>query len=351
MTPEDRLLFACARQVMLEEHKQTVLELNRQYNLSWETVFSKAEQHGIAPLVYINLCQRNDLDINIPKTTSERYHMVLLRNTIAKERRAQKLVEVLAYFHEKSIDVLLFKGGVLDLLVYENPALVATKDFDLILRQTRDSFTDSELMHLMDYLHRTSIEYDFYEHHDMSINGALRIDFDQIWQDAKTIDYRGQPVYIMCPEDMFISLCINSCRKRFFQLKSMMDIAETLRVEQDIKWGLIVEKAIAYDCQNIVYTAILVTNLTLGCTLPEDGIERLGVNKMRAALIKSAISSLIRYTAIPGNLNIMTSINRRPVDFSLALPYLTYKGYQMRHKLFREVFSLSRLRDPASQSG
>lgn len=337
MRPEDQLLFACTRQVMLEEHRQAILELNRQYNLSWDIVFSKAEQHGVAPLVYINLCQRSSLNLDIPRPIAEHYHMVMLRNTIMKEQRVRKLEEVLAFFSERSIEVMLFKGGVLDLLVYDNPAYVTPRDIDVILRCRQDEISGAERQAFMDYLHRTGIEYDFYEHHDMNINGALPIDFSRIWQDAKKIDFRGQPVYIMCLEDMLISLCINSCRKRFFRLKSLLDIAETLRVVKDLQWELMAEKAIAYDCQNIIYTALLATSLTLGCDIPDKGMESLKVGKISAAMIGSAVSLLIRYTSLPATPDLVSSTKRRPFDFFLLLPYLAYRGYQVRYKLFNEI--------------
>lgn len=337
MIPEDRVLFACARQIMLSEHKQTVLDFNRNYNLSWDVIFSKAEQHGVAPLIYINLCQHNNLKLNIPAAISEHYHKVTLRNSIAKERRAQKLAEVLAYFRERSIDVLLIKGGALDLLVYENPAYVTSNDIDIVLRRRLEDFDPVALRHMMDTLHGSGIEFDYYGHHDMTINGALPVDFSRIWGDARAIDYRGQPVYLMCPEDMFISLCINSCRKRFFRLKSLMDIAETLRVEKALQWERMAEKAKAYDCQNIIYTALHVTKLTLGCNIPEMGMQRLGVGKLRAAMIETAVSQLIRFTTLPANPNAVSINQQRPVDISLILPYLAYRGYQIRHKLFHEV--------------
>ncbi len=189
MIPEDRVLFACARQVMLEEHIQAVLELNERNKLSWNSIFSKAEHHGIAPVVYINLCQKMNSDLAIPPTTAEYYHLVMLRNTIIKEQRYQKLQQALAYFAERSIDVMVFKGGVLDLLVYDTPVFVTPRDVDLILRCRQDEISSSKRQEFIDYLDDTGIEYDFYEHHDITIDGALPIDFAQIWKDASRIDF------------------------------------------------------------------------------------------------------------------------------------------------------------------
>jgi hypothetical protein len=116
-----------------------------------------------------------------------------------------------------------------------------------------------------------------------------------------------------------------------------MDIAETLRVIKSLRWNLVAEKSNAYGCQNIVYTALLVTARTLGCEIPDTGLETLKVDNARAALIRSAVSLLDRYASLPDYPDTAGGNGRWPVDLYLFLPYLSYQGYQIWHKLFNEI--------------
>jgi hypothetical protein len=335
--PEDRLLFACTRQNFQAEHQQAVQELSREYNLSWELIFSKAERHGVASLVYVNLCQRSEMQLDIPKPIVDSFRLYTLRNTVRKEQRAQKLVEVLDYLSARQMDAMLFKGAVLDVLVYDHPTFSTLNDIDLVLRRRREDITSSEIDQLMHDLHGSGVEYDFYEHHDMTINGALPVDFERVWRDAEKIDYRGHQIWIMSPEDMLISLCINSCRKRYFRLKSLLDIAETTRKMKRLRWDIVVEKARLYDCSNIVYAALLAADRTLGCELPENTLDDLSVSSLRAVAIKALVGFTIRYSSLPLSPISGVNIGGRQLHSSLVLPYATYRFYQIWHKIFREI--------------
>jgi hypothetical protein len=120
-------------------------------------------------------------------------------------------------------------------------------------------------------------------------------------------------------------------------LKSLLDIAETLRKMDAIRWDVVVEKSRQYDCQNIVYTALLVSRETVGCKLPTGALHSLGVNPVRAGLINSIVRFLIRYSSLPAAPNAGRSLLGKQVHASLVLPYASYRFYQIRHKLFDEI--------------
>ena len=336
MKPEDQLLFACTRQDFDNEHQQITLELSQRYRLDWDQVFAKAEQHGVAGLIYVNLCQRSDHDLGIPSATVERYRMHALRNTVRKEQHVQRLHQALDYLAGRSIQVMLIKGIALDMLVYEHSVYSSLNDIDLVLNIRREVLSVTALDELMHRLHG-GLEYDFYEHHDVTINGALPVDFQQIWRDASPMEYGGRQVWLMCPEDMFISLCINSCRKRFFRLKSLLDIAETTRKMPTMQWEKLLDKVRSYDCANIVYTALLITSRTLGCNLPEGFTEALPINPMRNALIDGLVNYALRYGSLPAAPISGKMFFGKQVHISLMLPYAAYRPYQVWRRLVEEV--------------
>jgi hypothetical protein len=170
------------------------------------------------------------------------------------------------------------------------------------------------------------IEYDYFEHHDVMMNGVLPVDFEQIWRDATQIEFRGQPLWVMAPEDMLISVCINSCRKRFFRLKALCDIAETIN-KYGLNWPEVVRRARTYDCHNIVYTALWVTQMTLGCSITEEVLDNFEVNPIRAKIIRylSRRMSLDAFSSLYFGKNLLG----RKVDWPLVLPYATFRWYQV----------------------
>ena len=86
-------------------------------------------------------------------------------------------------------------------------------------------------------------------------------------RDARSFPFQVNELLLMSTEDMLLSLCINSGRKRFFRLRSLVDIAETVNRGPELDWPMLVDKARAYQCSHIACPALLVTQTALGCDL------------------------------------------------------------------------------------
>jgi hypothetical protein len=61
-----------------------------------------------------------------------------------------------------------------------------------------------------------------------------------------------------------LALCLNSCRKRYFRLKALFDIAETLDRSVDFDWGFFEERVRASDAEGLVFAALRAADQTLG---------------------------------------------------------------------------------------
>ena len=135
----------------------------------------------------------------------------------------------------------------------------------------------------------------------------------------------------MSPEDMLISLCVNSCRKRYFRLKALCDIAETVNRCGSLDWSKLVQKATAYDCRAIVYAALFITQSRLNCALPTGVLDALHLNPARRRAIHY-LSRQLSLTAYDSLYAGGTLAGRRP-DFALILPYATFRPYQIWRRL------------------
>lgn len=258
MTNEDRVLFAATRQDFREEHRLAV-EALAPFDL--EHVAAIAESHGVAPIVGANL-------------KAESLQRAFYENVLIKAQEAERVARGIARLREAGYQAMLLKGLALDLLVYREPWVTVSKDADLLLRPEPGRRLAADEREVRRSLYRSGIECDLPGHHDVDMNGVLPVRFDRIWAAARAVDFHGQEAFVMAPEDLLLSLCINSCRKRYFRLKHLFDIAETVhRIELD--WDRLAARAREDRCEAIVYAALHVARETLGCEVPDLDLPRL----------------------------------------------------------------------------
>jgi hypothetical protein len=300
---EDHVLFAAARQDFGEEHR---LAVEAWAPFDSEKLAAIAESHGVAPIVGANL-------------KAENLQRAFFENVLIKAQEAERVARGIARLREAGYQVMLLKGLALDLLVYREPWVTTSRDADLLLRPEPGRRLSDDERAVRRSLYRSGIECDLLTHHDVDMNGALRVRYDRIWDDARTVDFHGQEAFVMSPEDLLISLCINSCRKRFFRLKHLFDIAETLD-RLDLDWGRLAANAREDRCEGIVYTALHVTSETLGCDVPAGALEALGVPRSRVLLIRRLVARYLR---------------RGSLDFPPPawLPYASYRPEQALRSL------------------
>ena len=121
---------------------------------------------------------------------------------------------------------------------------------------------------------------------------------------------------------MLISACINACRKRFFQLRSLCDLHEIATTFSRMDMSRLARKAKHYRCNGIVYSALVSAGFALGslpCLQAANGLE---VNRTRRAIID--------YLARRMSFCTLSSIHSgfvvwgKDISASLLLPYVSY---------------------------
>jgi hypothetical protein len=322
VTREDRLLFACARQDFLPRHRKTVQDMARRA-VDWELLAATAENHGLLPIVGANLHRCDPEVLGLPAPLAERLETAAFENALLKEKSAARLADALDRLREVGLEAMLLKGAALDLRVYREPWVASARDVDLLARPIPGARTFAEEGEVRRALYRQGIECDLLEHHDVNMNGVLPIPFASIWRDARPVVVRGREAWVMAPEDLLISLCINSCRKRFLRLKGLFDIAETVRrLAAEIDEERLARKVREYRCEGIVFTALAVTGQTLGCDLSPDLLGALGVGSARAALLQELIARALRTSSLAD------AESRPRLRLPLLLAYASYRWDQ-----------------------
>ena len=335
MTSEDFVLCLCTRQRFEAKHQQELITICQSQSIAWDYVLATAEQHQVSPLVYVNLAQIRPQDLNIPPKMLTRFKKAQIHNILVKKRTRTSLAKALDLFREKGIEVMVVKGEALNHLVYEQAWYTISYDIDLVIQarvEELDEIEHNEILKLLDDDNQVRdgfkehIEYDFYEHHDISMNNILKVDWPLIWAEARTIQIMGYNVLVMTPEDMLLAAAINSCRKRFFRLKSLCDLASIIEICPTLDWNKVVKRALSYKCNTILYTALLVTQLTLGCRLPTGVMSSLKVNPVRASLIHYLVNQLCQRLSLSKLfVSSKTATFERALSWPLLLTYATYR--------------------------
>ncbi len=353
MRKEDQILTICSRQNFQGTHKRKLLDICNNENIRWDIVYLTAMLHGIAPLIYHNLKKCGSEIPCIPKETMNRFLYSTIENITGKEHSTEKIKEVLTFCNKQNINVMLIKGAALDLFVYDHPWYMMNADIDLMVKHRNGSISDEKKKNVQELTRSLGIECDYFGHHDVDIGSLLPIDFHKIWNKALKIKYGDQDAFVMSPEDTLLCVCINSCRKRYFRLKSLCDIAEVVNYYKNLKWEELIRNAIDYDCNKIVYTALLATKMILGCELPDGMLEKFAVNPTRRRIILYLIHHLIRKRALLSafpNYKVFNSdvaIINRKVDIQLILTYSTYSWSQLCRKPLHILRKMIHLREQA----
>lgn len=313
MTREDRILCLCTRQDVQPGHREEVEALGHR-PVRWQRLVDAAERHGVLPIAGSHL---RSCALDLPPDLTARLETAMFENALRKEQDAQQLAAHLARLREVGLEALLLKGASLDLLVYAEPWVVTSRDTDLLLRPLPGYRPGPGEKSVRRSLYRAGIECDLLGHHDLDMHGVLPVSTERIWRAARCIDFRGSEAWVMSPEDLLISLCINLCRKRFVRLKGLFDVAETVS-RLGIDWPRLGVLARSCRCEGIVFAALLAVQQTLGCPSLKE-MPDLGVRPAHARLLRLLVAAALRTTSFTG---------REGAGLALLLPYASFHREQ-----------------------
>jgi len=174
-----KILALCARdsghEAMYEELANG-LKTFSSGEYSWEKMINRAEQHGLASLLYKHI---RGIECDVPKTSRRLLQSLYLRNRRSNTSRNKAVVEIVKAYNRQGIDVLLVKGIALCNFVYDEIGLRPMRDIDLLVKKSDLKKAEEVLLDL---------GYTVAQHH------AIPDDYYHLVPLEKTID--GLPVSI-----------------------------------------------------------------------------------------------------------------------------------------------------------
>jgi hypothetical protein len=321
------LLFALTRQRFTRPHQERAEEICRRVRVDWDAVAGIAAREGVAPIVGVNLAACDPGKTGVPSAVTERLQGALFENAAFKMERRREFAEILADLDSRGCDVLLLKSMALEVTgIYEQPWVTSARDLDIALRWRKGQLpTDARAVRAA--LDERGVESDLrldgdtgrgVGHHDLSLNGVIKISFDEVWHAAHVVrleELPALPAYVMRPEDLLLTLCLNGCRKHFFRLKTLFDIAETVAHYPALDWDRVASRARGWQAEAVAFAGLRAADETLG--LPAEA--RAGVSALVGRGRRVVLGSLVKI------LRRSEPARRFPV---MSLQYAAFSGKQ-----------------------
>jgi hypothetical protein len=97
----------------------------------------------------------------------------------------------------------------------------------------------------------------------------FQLDFEYLWQRIELVDILGTEVSSLQPEDLLLVLCVHGSKHHWHKLGWICDIAELVRVNQEMDWEDLLKQAKKLGCERMLLIGLTLANNLLGTPLPE----------------------------------------------------------------------------------
>lgn len=260
----------------------------------WAAMVELTGAKNLGPLLYHRIGQ-GGLEEAVP---------AVVRQQLRARYLTQAGLGVLYYGHVQSLlralrgrdlPVIVLKGAHLARHVYENPALRAMADIDLLLRR-EDLSAAFRAATELGYrpARKIRIDRNFRRRHlpRMTKTDAFpvelhwRIDHaeeakippDELWERAVETEYAGVPALSLAPEDLLLHLCEHTATQHAFEagLRDLCDIDQTVRRHAaTLDWPALAARAERWQMKTAAWLALDFAASLLKTPIPEEPLASL----------------------------------------------------------------------------
>jgi hypothetical protein len=327
---EAALLLNCARLVLLPGHEEQIRSLVRQ-GIDWDALLRITRRHGMVPLLHRHLRGHGDI---VPAEPLATLRTETLLNAARSMTLLSELQEILQLFEEHGIAALPYKGPVLALQLYGEPAFRQMADLDIMVRredaaravellfergyrsphapspkQNRALFRADNNYPLLGGSNRPPVEIHWAFAHRHPIEA---LDLDELRLGSLVLERTGQRVRTFAPEELLIVLCFHGGRHMWERLSWLCDVAELIRA-RPIDWDHAFARAGRFGSRRVLLLGLASVQRLLGVPLPEQAAVRVQADREAVELAEQVHARFF-------------SGDERPSD-SLGLPF---HRFQMR---------------------
>ena len=293
--PEIRLLLCCSRTIVDVANAGRINALIRG-KVDWQYLIDLATHHGVVPLLYSAM--KSICSDSVPGESMNRLRTIFLSNAVHNLFLARELVHLLRLFEAHGIPAVPYKGPVLAVSVYGDLALRQFGDLDILVPHMhvlrakdllieRGYRPEFELAPAAESEHlKTDSEYNFDRENGVHVEIHWRLmhtyylgvdeDTQLVWEGLGNGAFEGVQVPHIPPEILIVYLCVHGgVKHRWDRLQWLCDVAEVIRVHQDMDWGRAIEWSRTQHVEQFFYVGLLLAVNVLGAMLPARLARRL----------------------------------------------------------------------------
>lgn len=306
VSPEWKLLIACARTRLGDSHRQQIRDLVAR-PLDWPRFLSEVSKHRLGPLANRQLAAEDARAI--PRTAALSLETLARSQSHLSLMHAGRLVELADLFQAAGVTAIPYKGPTLGALAYGNFALRSFVDLDFIVPQ-RDLLRAARLLSGQGFQAHPDPtagdearflarfhpgQYAFVSHTkppqvELHTENTLRyipvpLDWEGLTRRFTQVSFGGRHVRTFSVEDTLVLLSVHGTKHFWDRLSWICDIAELVQCPRGVDWELGQELARRAGCRRMWLLALFLANRLLDAPLPalvqawvdaDSEVERLG---------------------------------------------------------------------------
>ena len=283
---ENKILL-CVAHRCLDNEQTSALSGLLQNSLNWSYLLALAEQHSLIPLLSQHL---NAYESLVPKQVMAQLTQANRENTATALFLTGELVKLLALFESHNIAAIPFKGPVLGISAYGDPALRQFGDLDLLVRKKdlpkiRALLTNHhfQTVPLLNEKQQAAVaRFECAWNFENGSGAIVDIHWDVIdrylsirtaetfWQDLETVTIGGRAYPTLSAESLLLVLCLHGFTHRWDRVAWLCDVASVIESRPTIDWQKIIANATRLGVRRIFALGLKLANELLGTQLPDD---------------------------------------------------------------------------------
>jgi glycosyltransferase involved in cell wall biosynthesis len=307
---ELQLLVQCARPRVEQLHEERVRALVAS-GIDWSVLLQRAAWHRMMPLLHWHIAATCRSDVPEEARTSLQSEFV--KNAHRMLRLSAELTSILSALRESGVPALPYKGPLLGARLYNNIALRASGDLDILVRR-RDVAPARELLIARGYRPRHAISSDrlpfmlanrysepmlragfaevelhwAFTNRDVS----FALDCDTLLERARTTRLGGVDLQIMAHDDLALVLCVHGAKHRWNRLEWIAGRATLIRAVPDLDYDALLSRAQVLRSRRRVLLGLLVAHEVLDAPVPNEIVDVARADHTVPALSKEVWQSL-----------------------------------------------------------
>ncbi|MBI2865666.1 MAG: nucleotidyltransferase family protein [Chloroflexi bacterium] len=311
------LLLAYLRAILTGEGALTPTEALSD-EVDWPSLVDFAVAHRVAPLLYHSLVSAGPPRLPEPALDRLRQHV----RTAARHGLllTGELLRFLGRLEAQGIPAVPFKGPALASLLYGDPALRQYDDLDILLRR-EDLPTAESLLASLGYQpqepsscltprrarairprnpHLTFIlacgdARVGVELHSNVVAGEVpfHANLDDIWERCRTVNFAGEEVATLSPEDLLLLLCVHGAKHYWDRLQWLCDVAQLVKTQPAMDWSRAWQEATTAGAQRRLSLGLLLANQLLAAPLPDEVEQKIRRDRPAARAATQIMNRLL----------------------------------------------------------